>query len=279
MKSKVNILFFLKIRFTCLVFVPFLLVFSGCATVPVTQRKQFSFIPQQQLIALSDDSYAEILKESKLSTDSEKIDLVKRVGKKVADAAENFMCSIGQEDDIKDYKWEFTLIEDDKTANAFCMPGGKIAVYTGILTVTQNESGLATVISHEVAHAIANHGGERLSQLLLVQLGEITLSLALQEKPKETRRIAYIAYGVTANVGVLLPYSRTHEKEADRIGLILMAKAGYDPHEALRFWRRMKEEEKGKFRPPEFLSTHPVPENRIKDIEKNIPEAMAYYRK
>ncbi|MEK6635205.1 MAG: M48 family metallopeptidase, partial [Planctomycetota bacterium] len=170
----------------------------------------------------------------------------------------------------------FKLIQDDKTVNAFCMPGGKIAVYTGILPITQDENGLAVVLGHEVAHALANHGGERMSQLLLAQMGATTLSAALSQQPQQTRQLLLQVYGIGANVGVILPYSRNHELEADHIGLIIMARAGYDPRTAIPFWQRMND--KAGKRPPEFLSTHPAPIKRIEDIRNKIPEAMKYYK-
>lgn len=157
------------------------------------------------------------------------------------------------------------------------MPGGKIAVYTGILPATQDETGLAVVLGHEVAHAIANHGGERMSQQLLVQLGATGLSVALSQQPAQTQQILLQAYGAGTNIGFILPYSRSHELEADHIGLILMARAGYNPREAIPFWQRMSK--MGGERPPEFLSTHPEPERRIEDIKKELPEAMKYYKK
>jgi predicted Zn-dependent protease len=176
---------------------------------------------------------------------------------------------------VANYKWEFALIEDDSVVNAFCMPGGKIGVYTGILPVTQNATGLAVVVSHEVAHAVANHSGERMSQLLLTQLGGAALSQAIQQKPSETQELLMLAYGVGANVGVLLPFSRQHESEADRIGLILMAQAGYNPEAAVPFWQRMAA--RGQGAPPEFLSTHPSHATRIDDLNKWMPEALGYY--
>jgi len=221
--------------------------------------------------------YSTILKESKLSEDREKVRLVNRVGKKIARAAEEFLEDSGLGWQVKDYKWEFNLIEDDKTINAWCMPGGKVAVYTGILPITRDETGLAVVVGHEVAHAIADHGNERMSQALLVSMGGIALSVAVAEKPEETQELFMAAFGVSASVGFLLPYSRVHESEADRIGLMLMARAGYDPREAIPFWQRMNK--KAGPRPPEFLSTHPVPETRIADIKSYIPEAMPYYER
>jgi len=248
----------------------------ACATVPLTERKSLRFIPDSQLLSLSFQQYSEVLKKSKLSNDPMKAPRVRRVGERIAKASEEFLRESKMEEDIKNYKWEFNLIEDDKVANAWCMPGGKVAVYTGILPLTQDETGLAVVMGHEVAHAMAKHGNERMSEALLVQLGGVGLSVALAKEPALTQQIFMGVYGVGAQVGIMLPYSRLHESEADRIGLVLMAKAGYDPREAVPFWQRMNK--KGGSRPPEFLSTHPAPETRIKDIKTHIREAMKYYK-
>ena len=253
-----------------------LLIVLGCATVPLTERKTLRLVSDSELATLSFQQYSEVLKKSKLSNDPGKVHLVKRVGERIARASEAFMKDSGMEADIKNYKWEFNLIEDDQVANAWCMPDGKVAAYTGILPITHDESGLAVVMGHEIAHAIANHGNERMSEALLVQLGGASLSLALSKEPALTNQVFMAAYGLGANVGILLPYSRVHESEADRIGLVLMAKAGYDPRVAVPFWQRMNE--KGGARPPEFLSTHPAPETRIKQIQALIPEARKYYR-
>jgi predicted Zn-dependent protease len=252
------------------------LLLSACATVPLTQRKSLSLLPDSELLSLSFQQYADVLKKSKLSNDPAKVGVVKRVGERIARASEDFLRESKMESDIKNYKWEFNLIEDDKVVNAWCMPGGKVAIYTGILPFTQDETGLAVVMGHEVAHAMAKHGNERMSEALLVQLGGMGLSVALSQKPAQTQQIFLGVYGVTANVGFMLPYSRLHESESDRIGLVLMAKAGYDPREAIPFWERMNE--KGGGRPPEFLSTHPAPETRITKIKSHIPEAMKYYK-
>ena len=252
-------------------------ILAACATVPLTERKSLNLIPSSELLSLSDQQYAEVLRESKLSTDRRQVQMVTRVGKRIAGAAEEFLRGTRAEKKIKNYQWEFNVIEDDKTANAWCMPGGKVAVYTGILPFTRNEAGLAAVLGHEVAHAIAEHGNERMSEALLAQLGGVALAVALEKEPEETRQLYMAAYGITANVAVLLPYSRLHESEADRIGLTLMAKAGYDPHEAVRFWQTMSE--KGGSRPPTFLSTHPAPESRVEKIKSYIPEAMQHYKK
>ena len=253
------------------------LLFTGCAEVLITGRKQFSLVSPSQLITLSQDTYRKIINESKLSQDPQEIQRVKEVGERMAFAAEQFMRQKGRASQINSYRWEFNLIEDEKVANAFCMSGGKIAVYTGLLPISQDDAGLATVLGHEIAHAITNHAGERMSHILLVQLGGVALYQALERSPKKTRQWLMIVYGIGANVGVLLPYSRVHEREADRIGLILMALAGYDPHKAIDFWERMKEQ--GGPRPPQLLSTHPVPEKRLEDIRRCIPEAMKYYKK
>jgi predicted Zn-dependent protease len=248
----------------------------GCATVPLTGRRQLSLVSQSEMVALGAQSYEQFLEESHLSQDARETEMVRDVGTKIALSAEEFLREHGMEGELEHYQWKFSLIEADTIVNAFCMPGGKVAVYSGILPVAQGEDGLAVVVGHEVAHAIANHGGERMSQLLLAQLGGMALSQAVKEQPEKTQQLAMLAYGVGANVGVLLPYSRKHESEADRIGLIIMARAGYDPQTAIPFWKRMNEQ--GGERPPEFLSTHPAPERRIQDIRDQLPEAMKYYK-
>ena len=255
--------------------IPFFLF--ACAEVPVTQRKGLHLVPKSELISLSFQQYEEVLKKSKLSTDQEKVVMVQRVGERIAKASEAFLRDAGRDQQVKEYKWEFNLIEDDKTINAWAMPGGKVAVYTGILPITQDETGLAVVLGHEVAHAIAEHGNERMSHALLANMGGMALSVALSKKPQKTRELFMTIFGVGANVGLLLPYSRLHESEADQIGLMLMARAGYDPRQAVPFWERMNQTE-GKI-PPEFLSTHPAPASRIANIKGHIPEAMSYYRR
>jgi predicted Zn-dependent protease len=252
------------------------LFLGSCAEVPLTHRKSLHILPNSQLMSMSLQEYSNVLKKSKLSQDSAKVGMVKRVGAAIARSAEAFLRDEGREHLIREYQWEFNLIEDDKTVNAWCMPGGKVAVYTGILPVTRDETGLAVVMGHEVAHAMANHGNERMSQGLLATVGTGVLAVALSEKPRETQQLFMAAFGLGTSVGILLPYSRMHESEADRIGLMLTARAGYDPREAIPLWERMNE--KGGARPPEFLSTHPAPESRIEDIRSHIPEAMQYYR-
>ena len=258
------------------VFISFLFL-TACAEVPITKRQSLSLLPESQLATMSLQEYDKVLKDSKLSSNQQQVKMVRRVGLKIAKSAEAFLAEAGMQSEIKNLKWEFNLIEDDKLANAWVMPGGKAAVYTGILKYTRDETGLAVVLGHEVAHAIARHGNERMSQGLLAQMGGAALSVALSENSAATQNLFMQAYGAGATVGLLLPYSRLHESEADRIGLTLMARAGYDPREAIPFWQRMNEQ--GGRRPPEFLSTHPAPESRIANIKKYIPEAMPFYRK
>jgi len=249
---------------------------NACATVPLTDRKSLHLVSDSELVALSIQQYDSTLKASKLSSDPQKVQMVRRVGARIAKATEDLLRQRGLEAEIQNYKWEFNLIDDPKVVNAWCMPGGKVAVYTGILPLAKDETGLAVVMGHEIAHAVAKHGNERMSEGLLVQLGGVGLSVALGTQTGATHDLFMQAYGVTTGVGFMLPHSRLQESEADHIGLILMAKAGYDPREAIPFWERMNE--KGGSRPPEFLSTHPAPESRIQDIRALIPEAMRYYQ-
>ena len=250
---------------------------AACATVPITERRSLHIVPESELLTLSFQQYNDVLKNSKLSSDKQQVALVRKVGSRIAASAETFLREKGLGETLKNYKWEFNLIEDDKMVNAWVMPGGKAAVYTGILPFTQNETGLAVVLGHEVGHAIAGHGNERMSQGLLAQMGGMALSVALANQPNETRSLALAAFGAGTTVGLLLPYSRLHESEADHIGLVLMARAGYDPREAIPFWQRMNKAPGG--RPPEFLSTHPAPGTRVKDIQSHLPEALGYYQK
>ena len=254
----------------------FLLGFFSCATVPITERRAIHLVSDQEMTTLSFQEYSKVLQQSKLSHNVAEVQMVRSVGARIARATEDLLREKGMAEDLNNYKWEFNLIDDPKTVNAWCMPGGKVAVYTGILPVTKDETGLAVVMGHEIAHAVAKHGNERMSQGLLAQLGGVALSVALSTQPAATTDLFLSAYGMGTQVGVLLPYSRVQESEADKIGLALMARAGYSPQEAVPFWKRMNE--KGGSRPPEFLSTHPAPETRIREIEAFLPEAMKYYR-
>ncbi|HOJ05143.1 MAG TPA: M48 family metallopeptidase [Bacteroidota bacterium] len=252
-------------------------VLVSCSTVPITGRKQLNLIPGSTMLSMSAQQYGEFLQTNKLSTNAQQVDMVRRVGNNIKGAVERYFAQKGMSNQLKGYAWEFNLVES-KDVNAWCMPGGKVVVYTGLLPVTQTEAGLAVVMGHEVAHAIAEHGNERMSQGLLTQMGGIALSEALATKPAETRALYMTAFGLGAQVGVLLPFSRTHESEADRLGLIFMAMAGYDPNEAVTFWQRMAAS-KGGQAPPEFLSTHPSDATRIGDIRKHLPEALGYYQR
>ena len=247
-----------------------------CSTVPISGRKQLNIIPQSEMLSMSYQQYDDFLKSNKLSTDQAGTQMVKRVGGKIQKAVETFFAQNDISGYLKDFRWEFNLIESEEI-NAWCMPGGKVVVYTGILPVTQNEAGLAVVMGHEIAHAIAEHGGERMSQQLLAQMGGMALSTALQNRPEDTQALWNTVFNVGATVGVLLPFSRTQESEADQLGLVFMAMAGYDPNEAVTFWQRMAAGKSGA--PPEFLSTHPSDESRINNLKKLIPEAMTYYTK
>ncbi len=255
----------------------FLLVFFtiSCGTVPMTGRKQFTAIPSSQMISLAEDSYAQVLNESKLSNNQLYTTQVRRVGTRVSQAVEKYFKEKGLEDNIKNYSWEFHVLASDEK-NAWCMPGGKIAFYEGIMPICENDNGVAVVMAHEIAHAVAKHGNERMSQQLAAQLGGMALSEALENEKETTRKLALAAFGVGAQVGIMLPYSRTHEKEADELGLYFMAMAGFNPREAPEFWKRMKEQSGGAG-VPEFLSTHPNPESRIDNINQHMPEAMKYY--
>ncbi len=254
----------------------FTLLINACTTVPITGRKQINLISSSEMLSLSSEQYDSFLKEHKKSKNRQQTEMVRRVGHRIESAVVRFLTANNRSDLLKGYAWEFNLIEDPQ-ANAWCMPGGKVVVYTGILPVTKTEAGLAVVLGHEIAHAVAGHGSERLSQELIRQLGGVALTVALEEKPEETRDLWLTAYGIGSQVGIMLPYSRVHESEADHLGLIFMAMAGYDPHEAVAFWERMKKMNQAK--PPEFLSTHPSDETRIANLKKWLPEAMRYYEK
>lgn len=239
---------------------------AACATVPVTGRKSFRLLPDEQVNSLGIDEYKRILASSKIIRDGADHDRIVRIGQALAQVANE-----------PSFEWEFNLIDEPQTANAFCLPGGKVAVYSGILPIAANDAGLAVVMGHEIAHAIARHGSERMTNDLAFQLGGVGLDVLLREKSETTRQVAAAAFGLGGQVGFLLPWSRSQESEADHIGLIFMARAGYDPEEAPRFWQRM-EAGAGGSRPPEFLSTHPNPETRMSDLRKWMPEALKAYR-
>jgi len=257
-------------------FLSFVVFIQSCSTVPLIGRKQVSLLPESNMVEMSLTSYSQFLKENKLSDNKGQTDVVKRVGARMSVAVEKYLGENGFSDRVADFKWEFNLVEN-KEPNAWCMPGGKVVFYTGILPLTQNDAGVAVVMGHEIAHAVARHGNERMSQQMLVQFGGVALSEAIKTKPEETQTIFQTAYGLGSQLGIMLPYSRQHEYEGDKLGLIFMAMAGYDPNEAISFWERMAANSTGKT--PEFLSTHPVEQNRIEAIRKFLPEALKYYVK
>lgn len=262
---KTNILFFLAI-----------IGIISCAKVPVTGRRQLNLLPSSTLNSMAVTEYRTFLSQNKVvpASDAQAIQ-VRTVGQKIANAATNYLRQHGQTKRVSGYKWEFNTVQD-ATVNAWCMPGGKVVVYTGLLPVTLDEEGLAVVLGHEISHAIAGHGNERMSQQMGVMVGQVALDVALSQKPEQTRNIFLQSYGVGAQLG-LLKYSRVHESEADHMGLIFMAMAGYNPEKAVDFWQRMNS--KGGAQPPVFLSTHPSHETRIADIKKWMPEAKKYYVK
>lgn len=248
-----------------------------CSTVPITGRHQFNMLSQQTMLSMSLQQYDQFLKENQLSKNQTQAQMVKRVGLRIQKAVEQYFAQNNKSDELSNYAWEFNLVESDEV-NAWCMPGGKVVVYTGILPLTKDETGLAVVMGHEIAHAIARHGNERMSQGLVAQMGGIALSTALETEPETTQQLWMSVYGLGAQYGLMLPYSRLHENEADHLGLIFMSMAGYDPNAAVAFWQRMSAQ-KGGSAPPEFLSTHPSGTKRIQNIQSLIPEAMKYYKK
>ncbi len=252
------------------------LLLAGCAINLLTGRNQLSLVNESDLQLMAVSQYNTFLNENKVlnpgtSRDAATVD---RVGARIANAITKYYNNKGQGALLEGYKWEFNTI-DSKEINAWCMPGGKVVVYTGLLPVTQNEAALAIVMGHEIAHSVAKHGNERMSQAMVQQLGGMALEVALAQKPQETTNLFMTAYGIGSEVGAMLPWSRQQETEADQYGLIFSAMAGYDPREATAFWQRMSTAGGGS--PPEFLSTHPSDETRLRKLKQFIPEAMKYY--
>ena len=252
-----------KPRVLGLLLLPFL---AGCETVPITGRKQLILLSRGEETSIGTQAYQETLSKAELVKEGPDYDMVVRIGQRIAAVS-----------DDPGFQWEFNLIRDDQTVNAFCLPGGKVAVFTGILPVTETEAGLATVMGHEIAHAIARHGNERVSLSLPAEAVGSILEVGLAKESSATRDLVMAAFGKTKDVAYLLPYSRTHESEADHIGLIYMARAGYDPREAVAFWTRMAAQSQGER--IELLSTHPSDETRVADLERLLPEALREYEK
>lgn len=252
-----------------------MLTTTTCKRVPITGRRQLAFIPANELHSMSFTQYRQIKENEQVIKGTPEAQMIERVGRKIQKAVEDYLAMNNQSHLLKGFDWEFILIKSD-VVNAWCMPGGKVAFYTGILPICKDEAGVAVVMGHEVAHAVAQHGNERLSQGLIQQFGGIALAVALRDRPAETQALFLGAYGVGTTVGAILPFSRLHETEADRLGLIFMAMAGYNPREAPKFWERMSRLSGGQ-KPPEILSTHPSDERRIRDLNAQVPNALKYY--
>lgn len=253
-----------------------LLLLAGCSSVPLTGRKQVLLVSDQEVLSSSLTQYNDYIKTAQKSTDTNKSAMVTRVGKKIAAATEEYLRTNGMENEVKNFSWEFTLIKDPQV-NAFCMPGGKIVVYEGLLPMTQTEDELAVVIGHEVAHAVAKHSNERMSQQLIAQYGAAILGAAVSNRSAAVQQLASTVYGVGAQYGVMLPFSRKHEYEADYMGMVLMTIAGYNPDAALGFWQKMSAGNQASV--PEYMSTHPSDASRIAEIQKNLSGIKEKYKK
>lgn len=243
----------------------------SCARVPMTGRRQLKLLPESEMVAMGLTAYSGFIDTSEVVLSGANHQMVGNAGARISKAVMDYFKGSRYESDLAQYKWEFNLVNEN-IVNAWCMPGGKVVFYQGIMPLCQNETGVAVVMGHEVAHAVARHGNERMSQGLAQQLGGVALAVALADKPQETQALFQLAYGVGTQVGVMLPFSRLHETEADEMGLMFMAMAGYDPREAPKFWERMNAV--GGARPPEFLSTHPNPEKRSSNLAALMPKAI-----
>ena len=262
-------------KITGLLMAVFLLL-TGCGSVPLTGRKQVLLVSDQEVLSSSLTQYGDYMKSATKSTDKAKSEMVTRVGKKIAAATEAYLKANGMESEIKNFQWEFNLVKDNQV-NAFCMPGGKIVVYEGLLPLVASDDELAVVLGHEVAHAVAKHSNERMSQQLMTQYGAAILGQAVSDKSATVQTLASTVYGVGAQYGVMLPFSRKHESEADYMGLVFMAMAGYNPEVAVNFWQKMSAGKGGST--PEFMSTHPSDATRINDIKRYLNEIEKYRTK
>lgn len=251
-----------------------LLSAAGCKTNPFTGKSTLNFYPNSQVFPMAFAQYDQFLEENKVVEGTADVRTIEKVGQRIATAAERWLTANGYPGYLKDYRWEYHLVQDE-TVNAWCMPGGKIVFYTGILPICAGETGIAVVMGHEVAHALADHGAQRMSAGTLQQIGAVAGNIAIQDPQK--RNAFNQAYGIGSTVGVMLPFSRSHETEADRIGLQIMAIAGYNPDEAAELWKRMSAQSNGA--PPEFLSTHPSNETRISNLTQWAPAAKAEAQK
>lgn len=255
------------------------LVLNQCKTVPLTGRSQFNVVGNDKIFPMSFEQYEQVKKEGNLITGTEDSRTIKRVGTRIQRAVEQYFQEQGKSSYLNGYAWEFNLIKEDKTVNAWCMPGGKVAFYTGIMPICEDELGVAVVMGHEIAHAIANHGSERISSQYAAQTGLSIASILLTggTGPTVSSELIMQGAGAATSLGILA-FSRKHESEADKLGLYFMAMAGYDPREAPKFWERMSSQSGGEA-PPEFMSTHPSHDTRIADLQSNMAKAMEYYKK
>lgn len=257
-------------------FLVIILILASCSKVMITGRKQLFLVSDSEMLQMSFQSYKQFIDSVPLSTQKNELEMVLRTGKNISKAVEDYMRQNGHEAQIANFAWEFNLVKDP-TVNAFCMPGGKVVFFEGIMPVCETETGVAVVMGHEIGHAVANHSKERMSQQLLVSYGAMVTDIFMSRKSDLTRSSMQVLFGLGAQMGVILPYSRQHEYEADRLGLIFMAMAGYNPEEAISFWERMSEGESGGGG-LEFLSTHPTSVKRIEKMHKVLPEALSYYK-
>lgn len=270
-------------KFSIAALVSFLFVVA-CQRVPLSGRSQLMLVNSKELLPMSFKSYREFLDTNRVDRSGPEVAMVKRVGARIEKSVTDYLKEVGKSEILNGFQWEFNVV-DSKEVNAFCMPGGKVVFYTGILPICKDEAGIAVVMGHEVAHAIASHGAERMSQGLLSQglltAGQVGLGIAMSNKPQETQQLYNTIYGVAApaatQIGYVLPNSRLQESEADQLGLIFMAKAGYDPDNAVAFWTRMAAKSGGQ-KPPQFLSTHPADEKRIRDLKSQLPKAEKVYK-
>lgn len=251
-----------------------LILVTNCKTVPITGRKQLSLVSDGQLLPMAFQQYEGFLAQNKVSSNMEKTNQIKTIGKRISAAVDRYLRANGMSDKADAYRWEFNLVEDE-TVNAWCMPGGKVVFYTGILPIAKNEDGIAAIMGHEVAHAFARHGAERMSTGMLQQAGGLAVALSTANKSPQQRQMWMQAYGIGSQLGVMLPFSRKHETEADKLGVVFMIMAGYEPKESVNVWVRMGQhaQKSGRQAPPEFLSTHPSNQTRIKQLTEWIPQA------
>ena len=274
MKTTISKMHFLKSMKHALLITVMAVMIQACGSVPIIGRKQLLLVADQEVLAMSLTQYRDFLNDAPVDKSSTNARQVEQVGRRIATAVETFFRNNGYEAEIKNFQWEFNLVKS-KDVNAFCMPGGKIVVYEGLLPITQNETGLAIVMGHEVAHAVAKHANERISQQMALQYGG-AIAGGLLGNSAAAQQIGGLVFGVGSQLGVMLPYARKHEYEADELGLIFMAMAGYDPRAAVDFWSRMSQASGGKA-PLEIMSTHPSDQNRIAKIKEHMPQALKYY--